>query len=439
LITNFFDENGIPYKDHMIGFGADGEAVNFGANNSLMTKFKADIPNLFFMMCLCHSLAKCVEWACRKLPREVDHLIRDTYCHFKYSSVKTNELAGMAEFLNIPARKLLKLFDTRWLSLRDCVHRYLQMYDPIFHYFKKEVDSKRSKGDVKVKAIFERLQNPFNKIYLKFLDFILPIITDVNLEFQCEKPKIHVMYRRMENLFKTVGLFYLKEKYVEENDVRSIDFNNPANFVDLFKIDLGAAANSELSLINRGRWESNLKVFLTNCLNFYVELMNEIYKRFPFNKPEAQFLKEASFIDPVNLRDMRSIFVIPKFFNMNITEVDHEYRTLRRRFKDSIETDVDEFWAKVRTMRKGDGSYEFPKLLEIVKKIKLLPHSSSACERGFSDVNNNKTKKRNQLKSETLQAILQGKDLLRLSKTPCYKFTPNDRILSYFNSFIYKK
>lgn len=81
-IKSVFRDADIPYKEHMIEFAADGANVMMGVNNSLSTLLKKDIPNLFVIKCICHSFHLCDSYACKKLPRWVEDLARDTYNYF---------------------------------------------------------------------------------------------------------------------------------------------------------------------------------------------------------------------------------------------------------------------------------------------------------------------------------------------------------------------
>lgn len=83
-VTHLFNSNHIPYKENMIGFGADGANSMLGARNSLSAMLKKDIPGHFVMKCICHSFALCASCACATLPKDVEDLARDV---FRTSSV----------------------------------------------------------------------------------------------------------------------------------------------------------------------------------------------------------------------------------------------------------------------------------------------------------------------------------------------------------------
>jgi hypothetical protein len=79
LVINFFDENNILYKKNMIGYASDGANNMMDSHNSLATKLKKDIPNLFGFKCICHSFHLCASYACMKLPKYVEDVARDIY------------------------------------------------------------------------------------------------------------------------------------------------------------------------------------------------------------------------------------------------------------------------------------------------------------------------------------------------------------------------
>lgn len=90
-IVKYFTDNGINYKENLIGFAADGANVMTGKNNSLATKLKADVPNLVILKCVCHSMALCSSYACKKLPKEIEQLVRDIYNFIGNSPKRAND------------------------------------------------------------------------------------------------------------------------------------------------------------------------------------------------------------------------------------------------------------------------------------------------------------------------------------------------------------
>jgi hypothetical protein len=58
-----------------VGFTADAN-VKIGGNYSLSTLLINEVPNVFILKCICHSLAFCDSYACKKLPNGIESLVR---------------------------------------------------------------------------------------------------------------------------------------------------------------------------------------------------------------------------------------------------------------------------------------------------------------------------------------------------------------------------
>lgn len=78
-IIHFFNTHDIPYKHNLAGFASDGASVMFGNKHSVKTLLEQDVPHLFVIKCLCHSLALCASYACEKLPNDVENLVHEVY------------------------------------------------------------------------------------------------------------------------------------------------------------------------------------------------------------------------------------------------------------------------------------------------------------------------------------------------------------------------
>ena len=78
-------------------------------------------------------------------------------------------------------------------------------------------------------------------------------------------------------------------------------------------------------------------------------------------------------------------------------KLDSEFRELRLFDFDNIcendETDLFRFWNAIFILKRGDASYVFPIITKFVRKVMVLPHSSTNVERVFSQVNLKKKSK----------------------------------------------
>lgn len=182
---NMYDviQNQIPYKTNMIGFESGGANSMMGLNNSLKTLLQKDIPKLFVMKCVCHSLALCANYACTKLPVEVETLIRDIYNFMHQSYKRQTEFQEFQIFYDLKPNKLLQSSQTSWLSVNAAVKRVIEQFDALKAYFTLHNFENDKLVTHACKYIYKCLNNPIYKLYFEFLEYILPVITELNAEF----------------------------------------------------------------------------------------------------------------------------------------------------------------------------------------------------------------------------------------------------------------
>lgn len=129
-------------------------------------------------------------------------------------------------FVELKPHTLLQPSQTRWLALLMCVKGIIEQYTALKLYFQGEhlIDSH-------AKNIYNTFNNPSYILYFKFLEFVLPIFTNLNLEFQSQTPKIHNIYSKMSAAFKTLLDCYIKPDYLKVTDISQIQYRNPSNFL----------------------------------------------------------------------------------------------------------------------------------------------------------------------------------------------------------------
>lgn len=258
----------------------------------------------------------------------------------QYSFKRKSEFQQFQAFVNLKPHKMLQPCQTRWLSLGAAIDRVLEQYEPLKLYFGIESFDGVSGAD----EIQISLNNPVTKLYLEFLQFVLPIFSNMNTEFQSEAPKIHLLYSKMSFSFKLLLSFYLKSDYLKITDLKNLQFKNPDNYVQLDKLYLGpkvavAIADNKLD-------QSTLHSFRLNCLNVYIEAASQIYKRFHFQSEEIQILKELEFLNPKNIRKIESIGFLATKLLRNFTDInslDREFRQLKTSDTDFEMQDI-QFW-----------------------------------------------------------------------------------------------
>lgn len=97
------------------------------------------------------------------------------------------------------------------------------------------------------------------------------------------------------------------------------------------QIYLGGKCAVELSknIINK----TDKDVFITNCLNFYIEGTHQLYKRFQLISSFVKSLKALSFLDPNNMCTIASIAPaathFEKILDVDLNDLDREWRLLK--------------------------------------------------------------------------------------------------------------
>jgi len=128
-LTTFLSNNRLRI-DKCVGLATDGCNTMCGQNNSVITKFRELCPNIVHIKCICHSLQLRSSYALKVMPRNVEFLVAETYNWFCHSTLRQNKYKDLYKCINVGEEplKILKMSDTRWLSIAPCVERVLHQY-----------------------------------------------------------------------------------------------------------------------------------------------------------------------------------------------------------------------------------------------------------------------------------------------------------------------
>lgn len=113
---------------------------------------------------------------------------------------------------------------TRWLSHHSVVERVLEQYDLLKCFFADEVGTSRVLAQ---HTILQRPQNPLVRMYLAFLEFVLPIFSNLNRQMQSEAPQIHTPRKTISHAPRTILDCYMKSSYLASTPAEEIEFKNP--------------------------------------------------------------------------------------------------------------------------------------------------------------------------------------------------------------------
>ena len=120
---------------NVIGFCADTCNVMFGKHHSVSQLLLKDCPWVLLVRCSCHLIHLCASYASLKLPKSLEDMCRNIYSHFSLSSKRTDAFHEFQDFFNVQNHKILNAGHTQWLSMKMCVDRALEQYEPLKLYF----------------------------------------------------------------------------------------------------------------------------------------------------------------------------------------------------------------------------------------------------------------------------------------------------------------
>ena len=209
----------------------------FGANHSVSTLLKEEIPSIVTVKCSCHSANLVSCYASRKLPQNLEFTLREIFNHFSHSSARRREFSNFQEFANVKKHVIFSPGATRWLSLEACVRRILEQLEALELYFTAEnLDHPQNQTVVK---ILDVLRERLTKIYLQFLAYLLNIINEFNTIHQQEAPQSHNLPARVDELIRDLALNFMHGNYVRSAKPQSIDPELTSQYLPLHKIYLG--------------------------------------------------------------------------------------------------------------------------------------------------------------------------------------------------------
>ena len=257
--------------------------------------------------------------------------------------------------------------------------------------------------------LFEMFSNPLNKVYLTFLSAELDAICKLNRLFQSENADVTKLFEDLSDYFNS-----LVQRIVHPSCLKSVSPKNYANLelsenlIPSSALHLGYSAQIVLDSIFGNTSQGAVDKIKEICLSFLHELANQVKKRLPEN---LAILRDLSFLSPRNATSQMksSISSLASRFSSIVPDVDaleREWNLIPTKIWNETKN-VEKFWIEVYQTENSDGTKKFENISRFALAILSLPYSNAAVERCFSQMNAVKTKLRNKLAVETVNAILQ--------------------------------
>ena len=183
---------------------------------------------------------------------------------------------------------MLKLSQTRWLSLESCVNRILEQWEALRLYFIAFVANGKDPSYT-TESISNALNNKFVLAQLEFLSAQLRRLNEFNTMFQSSEPLLHHLRGEVTKLLRDIISDFISIDVVRNEDPFTIDVDCMNIRLPLDKVYMGILATNTLFEL-RDDMNSVLKVKRV-CVEFLVELVRQIRSRFDMKDPIFKLLE----------------------------------------------------------------------------------------------------------------------------------------------------
>ncbi|XP_041844096.1 uncharacterized protein LOC121641831 [Melanotaenia boesemani] len=200
-ITSRLEEHGLQL-DMISAYTADNASVNYGKNNSVFQKLKADNSGIIKANCMAHIVHNCAKHAGDRLNIDIDLVVNKIFSHFSVSAQRTEALKAVFSFVEEDYHVVLRHVPTRWLSLWPAVQRLHESWAAIKSYFLSLGENQCPKA---LWQLFKMDQDgegqPLElQAYLAFLKNTLKIFHDVVLLLEGQDGTVCEIYDLMLTL-----------------------------------------------------------------------------------------------------------------------------------------------------------------------------------------------------------------------------------------------
>ena len=435
-LNQIFIDREIPWTN-CIAYSSDNANVMIGQDNSVLSRVRQANPNVYDLGCVCHLANLCTKDGIKALSLPVEELLIDVYFHFNHSTKRKEIYKQYQQFTDTDALKILKHCSTRWLSLQDCITRFLQQWPALQSYFASHSDNEKPGC---VQRCNTYLHNKEMHLYYLFLDYILPVLNEFNITFQSSTSMIGHLHSEIYRLLrKFLGKFVLTKVISTYTDITEVDYITLENQHPDNNIAVGMDARQYLQDNQDDITQDTTTKFFTHVRKFYQAVVTKILEIFPFHDPT---LRSLAFLNPDTRVKVTSddIIALSRRFTpeLSITDVDNEaveYLVTPRAELPAADTDapLDNFWTNMAEKKLPSGNLQYQNISKVAIACLSVAHSNADPERTFSLLNNIQTDKRSSLCNKTIHSLLSvkinstctcydfkpTKDLLRASKSAC--------------------
>lgn len=126
-------------RSSFVASSTDGAAVMTGAVSGLSTRLQSKFPFVEGVNCASHRMALAGKvLKDNRIYRRIESLLHSVYNFFGRSGKRRDELAYVQRMHDLPALKVLRVHDIRWLSVEGVLDQFLDNYEASLIYFAEQ-------------------------------------------------------------------------------------------------------------------------------------------------------------------------------------------------------------------------------------------------------------------------------------------------------------
>jgi hypothetical protein len=422
-----------------VGYGSDGASVMVGEHDSVWTRILAVSPNCIKMTCICHSLALCVQHAFEKLPSSLGFLLAEIPKWFSKSTVRREAYETLYRLMSPDddqAPPFEKYSTTRWLVRGKVLFNILVNWEELKAYFMVAQPASTQSARYKARLLLDMLRDPATFLYFHFVSPLVTEFERVNAFFQATEADPEEMH---------------KELLAHRNSLRGRVFDGQGRPLAIANVDFGGKFEHEAAKYisaqpNKATAEAKVLEIKERCLQFLLEAVTQVDKRLPSAR---DLFKNLSALHPNKVLDASqrvpyNQLPLSHLRQENSDVIEEQYRKILHRpwkeepiFEGTIPNSTMQFWSPIVDFQSSLGHKPFEELATYALNCLTNPVSNAVVERTFSLVTSVKTKVRNRMGLELLNAITRVRSTLQFSENCCRNFKATKRMLELFTCKMY--
>ncbi|CAM4903492.1 unnamed protein product [Rotaria socialis] len=437
-INKLWERDGLK-KSKSCWLAADNASTFTGIHDGVAAKLKKqyDMPCLELSTCVAHSYALVGKQSGQYLDDDgkikirpfianFENLLGKIYSFFSRSTSRQHKLKQWYNFLTMPELKFKKLFDIRWLSIRDSLKSIMNNMKPgnqallaFLEHTSYDLDVTKSERNNAAELLMEILDDRF----LFVLHFHFDLHECVSGELTKIMQKDDLSYKVLMDKIadkKEMLVSWTKESSGTYPWGPSLaEYINLTDTTDVF----GAFK------IRSKESRDDLK---KECCLHIERLLQEVEQRFPVSElhrclsylfdpimiEENQYLLNDATFGRRELQYLRRKYEKLSDFDSNNVQTEWEsFKSLIINFI-VIKTSNDSpalFWKKFIALKSTTNQYffeQYKNILMLLSIYLIFPLNSTECERGYSAANRIQTIARSRITNETLECLLTVRLLL---------------------------